>query len=152
MFNLWIGYPTFEDEIRIVKSTTSDYIPQLTKVITAEEILGFQNAIRQMPVADNVIEFAVRLVGQTRPDNPDAPEFIQNWINWGAGPRASQFLILGAKTRAALQGRFTPQIEDVRSCAIPVLRHRIVTNFNAEAEGASPLDIVTKLLEEQIPA
>ncbi|NOQ97794.1 MAG: AAA domain-containing protein [Calditrichae bacterium] len=152
MFNLWIGYPTFEDEIRIVKSTTSDYIPHLTKVITAEEILGFQNAIRQMPVADNVIEFAVRLVGQTRPDNPDAPEFIQNWINWGAGPRASQFLILGAKTRAALQGRFTPQIEDVRSCAIPVLRHRIVTNFNAEAEGASPLDIVTKLLEEQIPA
>jgi MoxR-like ATPase len=151
MFNLWIGYPTFEDEIEIVKSTTSDYTPELSKVMTAEEILTFQNAIRQMPVSDNVIEYAVQLVGKTRPDNPNSPDYIQNWINWGAGPRASQYLILGAKTRAALQGRFTPQIEDVRNCAIPVLRHRIVTNFNAEAEGASALDIIMKLLEEQKP-
>ncbi len=150
MFNLWIGYPTFEEEVQIVKSTTSTYTPQLKKVMDANEILAFQNAIREMPVADNVIDFAVRLVGLTRPDHPDAPEYIQNWIDWGAGPRASQFLILGAKTRAALQGRYTPQIQDVQSCAIPVLRHRIVTNFNAEADGAGPLNIIEKLLQEEI--
>ncbi len=148
MFNLWINYPTFQEEIDIVKSTTSGYTPKLEKVMSAEEILIFQDAIRKMPVADNVIEFAVKLVGLTRPDDPAAPEYIKNWINWGAGPRASQYLILGAKTRAALQGRFTPEIEDVKACAIPVLRHRIVTNFNAEAEGVTPLQIIQKLLQE----
>jgi len=148
MFNLWINYPTFQEEIDIVKSTTSGYLPKLEKVMSAEEILVFQDAIRKMPVADNVIEFAVKLVGLTRPDDPASPEYIKNWINWGAGPRASQYLILGAKTRAALQGRFTPEIEDVKACAIPVLRHRIVTNFNAEAEGVTPLQIIQKLLQE----
>lgn len=148
MFNLWIEYPSSEEEIQIVKSTTSDYVPQLKKIISAEEITTFQDAIRKMPVADNVVEYAVKLVGFTRPTNPDAPDYIRNWINWGAGPRASQYLVLGAKTRAALQGRFTPQIDDIKACAIPVLRHRIITNFNAEAEDITPLQIVEKLLQE----
>ncbi len=148
MFNLWIDYPNFEDEKQIVKSTTSDYSAGLKKVMTAGEILAFQDAIRKMPVAENVIEYAVQLVGLTRPTNPQAPDYVKSWINWGAGPRASQFLILGAKTRAALQGRFTPEIEDVKTCSLPVLRHRIVTNFNAEAEGVNALDIVDKLMQE----
>jgi MoxR-like ATPase len=150
MFNLWIGYPSLQEEIEIVKSTTSDYKADLSKVMTADEILYYQDLVRKIPVADNVIDFAVKLANLTRPDYPDAPEYIKNWINWGAGPRASQYLILGAKTRAALQGRFTPEIEDVKKCAIPVLRHRIVTNFNAEAEGASPLKIVERLLNESV--
>lgn len=148
MFNLWIDYPSFDEETKIVKSTTSDYLPQLDKVMTAEEISIFQNAIRKMPVADNVIEFAVKLVGLTRPDNSQAPDYIRNWIDWGAGPRASQYLILGAKTRAALLGRFTPEIEDVKIMAVPVLRHRIVTNFNAEAENINTLHIIERLMNE----
>ncbi len=148
MFNLWINYPSFSEEMEIVKSTTSDYLPRLNKVMDAEEILSYQDAIRKIPVADNVIEYAVRLVGQTRPNNPNSPDYIKNWINWGAGPRASQYLILGAKTRAALQGRFTPAIEDVKQCTLPVLRHRLVTNFNAEAEGVDTLHIIEKLMSD----
>jgi MoxR-like ATPase len=148
MFNLWINYPSETEEISIVKSTTSDYIPQLKKVMAADDIWIFQEAIRKMPVADNVIEYAVKLVGLTRPENPKSPKYIKDWINWGAGPRASQYLILGAKTRAALQGQFTPEIDDVKIGAIPVLRHRLVTNFNAEAEGVNTLQIVEKLLHE----
>lgn len=150
MFNLWINYPSYQDEQNIVKSTTSDYLPHLEKVMHADEIMEFQNAIRKIPVADNVIEYAVKLVSLTRPDYPDSPEYIKNWINWGAGPRASQYLIMGAKTRATLQGRFTPDIEDVKFCAVPVLRHRIVTSFNAEAEGVNPLQIVEKLMKESV--
>jgi MoxR-like ATPase len=150
MFNLWIDYPTSQEEISIVKSTTSDYLPKLNKVMNAREIMDFQEAIRKMPVSDNVIEYAVKLVALTRPAHPLAPDYIKNWINWGACPRASQFLILGAKTRAALQGRFTPEIEDLKVCAVPVMRHRIVTNFNAEAEGVSPLQIVEKLMQESL--
>ncbi len=149
MFNLWIEYPTFKEETDIVKSTTSDYLAKLEKVMTAEEITVFQEAIRKIPVADNVIDYAVQLVGRTRPENPKAPDYIKNWINWGAGPRASQYLIFGAKTRAALQGRFTPDINDVKACAVPVLRHRIVTNFNAEAENVNALQIVEKLMSDQ---
>lgn len=148
MFNLWMNYPNFSEEMEIVKSTTSDYLPQLNKVMNAEEILSYQDAIRKIPVADNVIEYAVRLVEHTRPNNPDSPDYIKNWINWGAGPRASQYLILGAKTRAALQGRFTPAIEDVKQCTLPVLRHRLVTNFNAEAEGVDTLHIIEKLMSD----
>jgi MoxR-like ATPase len=148
MFNLWINYPSEPEEISIVKSTTSDYLPELKKVMAADDIWIFQDAIRKMPVADNVIEYAVKLVGLTRPENPKSPKYIKDWINWGAGPRASQYLILGAKTRAALQGRFTPEIDDVKICAIPVMRHRLVTNFNAEAEGVNTLQIVEKLLHE----
>jgi MoxR-like ATPase len=148
MFNLWIDYPQFQNEINIVKSTTGSYRPEPKIVMTAEDIINYQRVLRNVVVADNVIEYAVKLVNLSRPSNPESPEFIKQWINWGAGPRASQYLILGAKTRAALLGRFTPQEEDVRACAIPVMRHRIVTNFNAEAEGVQPLDIIKKLLEE----
>jgi MoxR-like ATPase len=148
MFNLWINYPSFDEEKEIVKSTTSDYNPEMKKVMTGDEILLFQEAIRKMPVADNVIEYAVKLVGLTRPNNIDAPEYIKNWINWGAGPRASQYLILGAKTRAALQGRFSPEIADVKQSALPVLRHRLVTSFNAEAEGVNPVQIIEMLMKE----
>ncbi len=147
MFNLWIDYPTFEEEMTIVKSTTSDYKPVLKKTMNAGQIIAVQNVLRKIPVADNVIEYAVRLVNMTRPAYKDAPDYIKKWINWGAGPRASQYLILGAKTRAALQGRYTPSEDDVRACAIPVLRHRIVTNFNAEAEGVTTMDVVKRLFE-----
>ncbi|MCB0292496.1 MAG: MoxR family ATPase [Calditrichaeota bacterium] len=147
MFNLWIDYPTFEDEVKIVKATTGDYAPQLEKVLDSQQIIACQNVLRKMAVADNVIEYAVKLANLSRPNYAGSPQFVKDWINWGAGPRASQYLILGAKTRAALQGRFTPQEEDVRACAIPVLRHRIVTNFNAEAEGVNTMDIVKRLFE-----
>ncbi|RMH86128.1 MAG: MoxR family ATPase [Calditrichaeota bacterium] len=148
MFNLWIEYPSFEEEMEIVKSTTGDYQPRLNKIMNAEQIIACQEVLRKVPVADNVIEYAVRLVNMTRPNYPQAPKYVKEWVNWGAGPRASQYLILGAKTRAALQGRFTPSEEDVRACAVPVLRHRIVTNFNAEAEGVTSLDLVKRLFEE----
>lgn len=147
MFNLWIDYPSFEEEVNIVKATTSDYSPELKKVMGADEIVKCQKVLRKIAVADNVIEYAVKLVNMSRPDYSEAPQFVKEWINWGAGPRASQYLILGAKTRAALLGRFTPSEEDVRACAIPVLRHRIVTNFNAEAEGINSMDVVRKLFE-----
>ena len=148
MFNLWIDYPDFQNEIEIVKSTTSNYEPELKKVISGKDIIAYQNMLRKVVVADNVIDYAVRLVNMTRPSNPKSPKFIQEWINWGAGPRASQYLIIGAKTRAALLGRYTPQEEDVEACAIPVIRHRIVPNFNAEAEGVQSFEIVKRLLEE----
>ncbi len=148
MFNLWIDYPSFADEVAIVKATTSHILPQLDKVLNREEILRYQQLLRKIPVADHVVEYAVRLVNRTRPASSDAPRFIKEWINWGAGPRASQYLILGAKTRAALEGRFTPQEADVRACAVAVLRHRMIPNFNAEAEGVSVLDIIRRLLDE----
>jgi MoxR-like ATPase len=147
MFNLWLNYPSFAEEVQIVKSTTSPYAPDIRRVLSGREILGFQEFVRRVPVAENVIQFAVRLVDRTRPKSKEAPEFVNNWIRWGAGPRASQYLILGAKTRAILEGRHTPDINDVKSIAGPVLRHRIVTSFNAEAEGITALQIVEKLLE-----
>ena len=148
MFNLWIDYPSFDEEVQIVKATTGGYKPELRKVLDASAIVDHQQMLRQIVVADNVIEYAVRLVNLTRPDAPKASENVKKWINWGAGPRASQYLILGAKTRAALHGRFTPSEEDVRICAVPVLRHRVVTNFNAEAEGISSLGVIERLIEE----
>jgi len=150
MFNLWIDYPQFEEELEIVRQTTGDFEAQLNKVMDAQQIIEFQNVLRKVPVAEHVIEYAVRLVNLTRPHFKDAPKYIKEWINWGAGPRASQYLIIGAKVRAALEGRFTPQIEDVNACAIPVLRHRIVTNFNAEAEGVTTVDIIEKILNEEM--
>ena len=148
MFNLWIDYPSFEEEIAIVKSTTGAQVHDLKKVLNAEKIINYQNLIRKMAIADNVIKYAVSLVEATRPNSEISNGKIGSWINWGAGPRASQYLILGAKTRAALLGRFTPEIEDVKACAVPVLRHRIVTNFNAEAEGVDALRIVETILAE----
>ncbi|MGA2623180.1 MAG: MoxR family ATPase [Bacteroidota bacterium] len=149
MFNLWLDYPSSAEELEIVKTTTSMYAPQLNHVLGSEDIIFYQDLVRRVPVADNVVSYAVNLVARTRPDSPTAPQFIKDWLSWGAGPRASQYLILGAKTLAILEGRHTPDIEDVRKVAGPVMRHRIVTNFNAEADGVTPIKIVEKLLEQQ---
>lgn len=146
MFNLWLDYPSFEEEMKIVESTTSGYKPVLNKIINAKEIISYQDLVRKVPVAENVIKFAVEIANRTRPNNNNSPDFIKHWISWGAGPRASQYLILAAKTRAITQGRFTPNIDDVKFAVVPVLRHRIITNFNAEAEGISPVDIIKKLI------
>ncbi len=146
MFNLWVDYPSDVEEEEIVRSTTSAYAAILSPILNAEQITALQALVRRVPVADNVIQFAVKLVRNTRPNSDNAPSYIRDWINWGAGPRASQYLVLGAKTRAILNGRPTPDIEDVKAVAKPVLRHRIVTNFNAEAEGVSTTDIVEKLV------
>ena len=148
MLNLWLDYPSFAEEVQIVKTTTSKYEASVERVLSASAIIEFQNLVRSVPVADNVIQFAVRLADSTRPSSPDAPAYIKNWIRWGAGPRASQYLILGAKSRAILQGRFTPDIEDVKAVAGPVLRHRLVTSFNAEAEGVSAIQIAEKLVRD----
>jgi len=147
MFNLWLEYPTEAEEKEIVKSTTSMYVPTLTRVLGMKEILSYQELVRRVPVADNVVTFAVHLVTMTRPKAETSPQFIKDWLSWGAGPRASQYLILGAKTRAILSGRTTPDIDDVRTVAGPVLRHRIVPNFNAEADGVTAIRIIEKLLE-----
>jgi MoxR-like ATPase len=147
MFNLWLDYPSFGEEVQIVKSTTSEYIAELSKVVTSEEITGFQNLVRKVPVADNVIEYAVTIVNKTRPENESSPQFVKNWISWGAGPRASQYLILAAKTRAVTQGRYSPNIDDVKATMIPALRHRIITNFSAEADGIDSVKVIKKLLE-----
>ena len=146
MFNLWLEYPAFQEEIDIVKSTTSPYTPELRRVLGADEIILFQELIRRVPVADAVVRYAVQLVARTQPKDEHSPQFIKDWLTWGAGPRASQYLILGAKTRAILSGRYNPDVDDVRSMAIPVLRHRIIPNFNAEADGVTAVSIVEKLL------
>jgi MoxR-like ATPase len=146
MFNLWLEYPSRNEEIDIVKSTTSLYAAKLEHVLSKEEIIFYQDLVRRVPVADNVIEYAVNLVGRTRPNGNGTPDFIKSWLSWGAGPRASQYLILGAKTKAILEGRHSPDIEDVRKMAGPVLRHRVVTNFNAEADSVSSVQIIEKLL------
>ncbi len=147
MFNLWLDYPSFNEEVKIVQTTTSSYAPKLNKVISAEEIVEFQNLVRKVPVADNVIEFAVKVANKTRPSN-DGTNSVGQWISWGAGPRASQYMVLSAKTRAVMQGRFTPNIDDIKASMVPVLRHRIITNFNAEAEGISSLDVIRNLMKE----
>ena len=146
MLNLWLDYPTFQQEVDVVRNTTSASQANVESVLSAESLLSFQRLVREIPVADNVIEFAVKLVSSTRPGRESTPDFITNYLNYGAGPRASQYLILGAKARAALDGRSTPLIEDIHKIAIPVLRHRIVTNFNAEAEGVTTVDLIDKLL------
>jgi MoxR-like ATPase len=146
MFNLWLDYPSQREEQEIVRTTTSMYKPQLRHVLGKDEILSYQDLVRRVPVADNVIAYAVDLVTRTRPKLPSAPQYIKDWLSWGAGPRASQYLILGAKTRAIIEGRHSPDIDDVRHVAGIVLRHRIVPNFNAEADGVTAMQIVEKLL------
>jgi MoxR-like ATPase len=146
MFNLWLDYPSFDEEVKIVQTTTSEYIPKLNKIVTADEIISFQELIRKVPVADNVIEYAVKTSNTTRPNSGISPKFIKDWVSWGAGPRASQYLILAAKTSAVIKGRFTPNIDDVKLAMIPVLRHRIITNFSAEAEGINSVEVIKRLL------
>ena len=147
MLNLWLDYPSFAQEVEVVRNTTSARAPQLQPVLDREALLTYQELVRQVPVADNVIEHAVRLVARTRPGRDTAPGFVNDYLSYGAGPRASQYLILGAKANALLDGRLTPLVADVDRMAIPVLRHRIVTNFNAEAEGVSPVDVIRRLLD-----
>jgi MoxR-like ATPase len=149
MFNLWIDYPSKKEEAEIVRSTTGGHEPKLKPVTNADKIIQLQKLVRRVPVADLVINYAVDLVRKTRPDSSASPKFVQEWISWGAGPRASQYLILGAKSRCVLDGRTTPDIDDIRAVAKPVLRHRIVTNFNAEADGVSTVDIIEKLLNHR---
>jgi MoxR-like ATPase len=147
MFNILIDYPSRKDEISIVQTTTNVTDTSLNKVISREEILEYQGLVRRVPVAENVIEYAVDLVNATRPGE-NSKDFINEWIDWGAGPRASQYLILGAKAKAVLDSRPTAEIDDVKALALPVLRHRVLPNFNAEAEGMKVNDILKKLIDE----
>ena len=147
MFNILIDYPSRKDEVSIVQTTTNVTDTSLNKVISREEILEYQGLVRRVPVAENVIEYAVDLVNATRPGE-NSKDFINEWIDWGAGPRASQYLILGAKAKAVLNSRPTAEIDDVKALALPVLRHRVLPNFNAEAEGMKVNDILKKLIEE----
>jgi len=148
MFNIYVDYPSEEEENLIVKSTTSAYSWDLEKVMAAEEIIRLQQLARRVPASDHVVNYAVRLARCTRPNENNSFPYIKNWVSWGAGPRASQYMILGAKTKAILDGRYTPSCDDVKSVAKPVLRHRIVTSFNAEADGVGTLDIIEKLLQD----
>ena len=145
MFAIKLDYPSYQEEIDVVKATTSDHKPQVNSLFTAQEIIDFQNVIRKIPVADNVIEYAVTLVSKTRPDNALATDFVKTYIDWGAGPRASQNLILAAKANAAFNGKYSPDIEDVKAVAKGILRHRVVKNYKADAEGISEEMIIEKL-------
>ncbi len=146
MMNVWVDYPSLSDEIQIVKSTTTNTVPQINSVVSGQEIAFYQQLIRKMPVPDNVIEYAVKLVAKTRPGGELAPAMVNDFLSWGAGPRASQFLIIGAKCVAALKGKYSPDIEDVKAVVTPVLRHRIVRNYKAEAEGYTVEKIISALL------
>ncbi|MRX67130.1 MoxR-like ATPase [Flavobacterium resistens] len=146
MFAIKLEYPTFEEEVQVVKRTTSDVKTAINALFTAQEIIDFQHLIRRIPVADNVIEYAVTLVSKTRPDNKLSNDFVKNYLDWGAGPRASQNLILAAKAHAAFNGKFSPDIEDVKAVAVGILRHRIIKNYKADAEGITEEVIIQKLL------
>ena len=146
MFNLMLDYPSYEEEVGVVRSTTGGAVAKVQKVVGASEIIAYQELVRRIPVADNVIEYAVKLVRATRPAHTSV-QMVKNYISYGAGPRASQYLVLGAKSRAALQGRFTPSMDDVHAVALSVLRHRIVANFTAEAEGVTTDKIVQELIK-----
>ena len=146
MFSINLEYPSFKEEVEVVKSTTSNIEQKVNALFISEDIIAIQKLIRKIPVTDNVIEYAVTLVGKTRPKSKEATELVKNYLDWGAGPRASQSLILAAKAHAAINGKYSPDIEDVKSVVIPILSHRIVKNYKAEAEGVSISDIIESLL------
>lgn len=146
MFNIWVDYPTYAEELAIVKATTGDNKPQINPVLSAEDILTYQGLVRRIPVADNVLEYAVKLATRTRPGMADAPAIIKDHVSWGAGPRASQYLVVGAKCHALARGKFSPDIDDVQAVALPILRHRLVRNYKAEAEGVTVERIVNGIL------
>jgi MoxR-like ATPase len=146
MFAIKLEYPSFEEEVQVVKQTTADSNVKINALFTGQEIIDFQHLIRRIPVADNVVEYAVTLVSKTRPDNVLSNEFVKNYLDWGAGPRASQNLILAAKAHAAFYGKFSPDIEDVKAVAVGILRHRIIKNYKADAEGISEEMIIGKLI------
>jgi MoxR-like ATPase len=147
MFNVFVDYPSEDEEFAIVRQTTADAVPVLQKTLSFEEVTALQHFVRKVPVADHVIRYAMQFARLTRREKDDAPDFVRKFVSWGAGPRASQYLILGAKARAMLHGRAYVSTEDVLAVARPVLRHRIITNFNAEAEGVKPDDIIARLAE-----
>ncbi len=151
MFNVHIDYPDKDDEKEIVMATTSAYDPELEHVLTGEEILRLQKIVRKVPIAESIVNYAVELSRNSRPDAPGALKEIKDWVNWGAGPRASQYLVLGGKARAIMHGRYHVTYDDIKAVAKPVLRHRILTNFNAEADGITSLDIINRLLESTTP-
>jgi len=146
MFSVWLDYPKYNDELTIVKNTTSSFEVELNPVISGKEIIYFQNLIRKVPINDNVLQYAVTLAAKTRPETETAAEISKKYLKWGAGPRASQYLVLGAKTNAALKGKYSPDIEDVVAVAPSILRHRIIKNYKAEAENISVDNIIDKLL------
>lgn len=146
MFNIWVDYPSFQEEVDVVKATTAESSNKIESTLDGDQIRFFQHLIRKMPVADNVINYAVELVGKTRPESEKATSIVKNFVSWGAGPRASQNLILAAKTNAAINGKFSPDIEDVKSVAHPILRHRLIRNYKAEAEGYTSDKIIDSLL------
>jgi MoxR-like ATPase len=152
MLNINIGYPDFEDEVQIVTQTTSTHKPSPRKVMEGSAILRYQELVRRVPVSPFVVSYAVTLTQRSRPQNPAAPQFVKDYVEWGAGPRASQYLILGAKARTILQGRYAVSLEDIQALAPSVLRHRIVPNFKAQGEGFSSLDIIGRLLGEVKPS
>jgi len=147
MFNVWLDYPDFDQELTVVKNTTSDYKAELEVVLDAEEIVFFQDLIRKIPVADNVMEYAVKLVNSTRPGTDLAAKIVNDYLSWGAGPRASQYMVIGAKCHAVLNGKYSPDIEDVQAVVMPILRHRIIRNYKAEADGMSVEQIIDELLK-----
>jgi MoxR-like ATPase len=147
MFNIWVDYPSYEDEVKVVRSTTSDKEAQLSSILSAEEILFYQELVRRIPITDKVLEYAVKLAVKTRPNSEHAPDVVKKYLAWGAGPRASQFLVLGAKCHAAIRGRYSPDIEDVNAVATAILRHRVIRNYKAEAEGISVESIIQQLLD-----
>jgi MoxR-like ATPase len=147
MFNVWLDYPDFQDELTVVKNTTSNYRAELKKILAADEIIYFQELVRRIPVADNVLEYAVKLASKTRPNTAHAAEVANKYLSWGAGPRASQYLVIGAKCNAMIKGKYSPDIEDVKAVAAAILRHRIVRNFKAEAEGVSMDTIIKELMK-----
>lgn len=146
MFNIPLTYPSYEEELDVVKSTTSTHVPDLKHILTGEQIVYFQELVRKVPASDNVLEYAVSLASKTRPGTERAADIVNNYISWGAGPRASQYLLLGAKCHAAISGKYSPDIEDVKIIASDILRHRIVRNYKAEAEGIIEEDIISQLL------
>ncbi len=146
MFNIWVDYPSYEEELAIVKATTSDIDTELSRILTGEQIMEYQALIRRMPVADNVLEYAVKLVSKTRLNSNLATKITKDFVTWGAGPRASQYLIIGAKCHAAIRGKYSPDIEDVKAVALPILRHRLVRNYRAEAEGYTMEKIIESLM------
>lgn len=147
MFNVWLDYPKFEDELKVVKNTTTDHKVQLKKVLSTEEIIYFQELVRKIPVSDNVMEYAVKLSSKTRPGTTHGAEMANKYLSWGAGPRASQFLVIGAKCNALIKGKYSPDIEDVKAVASAILRHRIVRNYKAEAEGVTVDTIIEELVK-----
>ena len=146
MFSINLEYPSYEEEVEVVKNTTTEIVSKAESILSIEEVLSIQHLIRKVPVTDNVIEYDVSLVGKTRPSSSKATDLVKNYVDWGAGPRASQNLILGAKAIAAVKGKYSPDIEDVKAIAVPILSHRIVKNYKAEAENISIVDIIESLL------